>query len=82
MSVGWSGVVDGAVGESQGEFAVGSEFDGPAVVVDLGVVSGADGDQIVEIGAAAVSPPDDVMQFAVVVADGAAGDRAATVETA
>ena len=34
----WSGVVDGAVGESEGEFAVGSELDGPAVVVDFGVV--------------------------------------------
>ena len=45
-SVRWSGVVDGAVRESEGEFAVGSEFDDPGVVVDLGVVSGADRDQV------------------------------------
>ncbi len=71
-----------AVGEVQGEFAVGSEFDGPAVVVDLGVVDAADGQQVVEVGAALVAPPDDVVQFAAVVGDGAAGDGAAAVEAA
>jgi hypothetical protein len=37
--------MDGAVGEPEGEFAVGSQLDDPAVVVDLGVMqsSGATG---------------------------------------
>ena len=36
----------GGVGESQCEFAVGSEFDDPAVVVDVGVMVAADGDEV------------------------------------
>ena len=74
--------MDGAVGESEGEFAVGSEFDGPGVVVDSGVMFRTDRDQIVEIGETAVSPPDDVVKFAMLVADGATGDRTATVKPA
>ena len=35
---GWFGGVGGAVGEGEGEFSVGSEFDDPVVVVELGGV--------------------------------------------
>src|SRR5680860_1797868 len=63
----WAGVAHRAVGESDGEFAVWSEFDGPSVVVDLGVVVSADRQQVVEVGVAAVSPPGDVVEFAAVV---------------
>ena len=72
----------GGVGESQGEFSVGSEFDDPAVVVDSGVMVAADGDEVVEVVVSAVVPPDDVVECAAVVADGAARDRAAPVERA
>jgi hypothetical protein len=40
--------VGGAVGEGEGEFSVGSEFDVPSVVVDLGVVDGADGEEVTQ----------------------------------
>ena len=60
----------------------GSEFDDPAVVVDVGVMVAADGDEVVEVGVSAVAPPDGVVEFAAVVADGAARDRAAPVERA
>ena len=36
----------GGVGESQGGFAVGSELDDPAVVVDVDVMVAADGDEV------------------------------------
>ena len=72
--------MDRSVGQPQGEFSVGSEFDDPVVVVDLGVMEAADGQKIVEIGGAAVAPPDDVVEFAAVVGDGAARDTAALVE--
>jgi|GEM_PF-1280148 len=36
--VGWSGGVDRAVGQPEGEFPIWCKFDHPAVVVDLGVV--------------------------------------------
>ena len=61
--------MDGAVGEGEGELSVGSEFDDPAVVVDLGVMHRAHRQEIVEIGAALVAPPDDVVEFATVVGD-------------
>ena len=72
----------GGVGESQGEFSVGSELDDPAVVVDSGVMQAADGDEVVEVGVSAVVPPDDVVEFAAVVADDAARDRAAPIQRA
>src|SRR6056297_3744466 len=78
----WAGGVDGAVREPEGELAVGAEFDHPSVVVDLGVVHTAHREQIVEIGGAAVPPPDDVVEFATVVADGAPRDATALVEPA
>ena len=53
----------------------GPSVDVPTLVVDLVVVSGADRQEVVEVGAAAVAPPDDVMQFAVVVTHPAPGDR-------
>jgi hypothetical protein len=81
-SVGWSGGVDRSVGESEGEFSVGSEGDVPVVVVDVGVVDTADGEEVVEVGAALVAPPDDVVEFAAVVGDAAAGDGAVFVEAA
>ena len=82
MSVGWCGGVGGGVGESQGEFAVVSELDDPAVVVDVGVTQAAGGDEVVEVGVSAVVSPDDVVEFAAVVADGAARDRTAPVARA
>ncbi len=82
LSGGWAGGVDRTVGESQGELAVGSESDVPVVVVDVGVVDAADGQEVVEVGVAAVAPPGDVVEFAAVVGDGAAGDRTAAVEAA
>ena len=74
--------LDGSVGESQGEFSVGSEFDDPAVVVDLGVMPGADRYQVGHIGAAPETPPDDVVQLAAVVADTATRDRTAAIQPA
>ena len=57
-----------------------AEGDHPAIVVDVGVVAGADRQQIVEVRAPAVPPPDDVMQLASVVLRGAARDSAACVQ--
>ena len=74
--------MDGSVGESEGEFAVGSECDGPAVVVDPAVMCAAQRQQIVELGCPALTPPDDVVKVAAVVGDAAAGDRTATVQAA
>jgi len=42
--------VGGAVGAAEGELAVGSECDDPAVVVDLVVVHAPDGEEVVEVG--------------------------------
>jgi hypothetical protein len=74
--------VGGAVGEGECEFSVRSEFDHPVVVVDVGVVDAADGEQVVEVGGAAVAPPDDVVEFAAVVVDAAARNGAGSVEAA
>jgi len=74
--------VDGSIGEAEGEFAVGSEFDDPSVVVDFGVVHVADGEEVVQVGVAAVGPSDYVVEFAAVVANGASGDGAVPVEVA
>ena len=79
---GWAGGLGGAVGVADGELPVGSECHFPSRVVDVVVVSGADGQEVVEVGAAAVSPPDDVVEFAVVVAHPAAGDRTGRVQPA
>jgi len=62
--------LDGAVGVADGELPVGAEGDVPVGVVDLVVVPNADGQEVVEVRAASVAPPDDVMQFAAVVVDG------------
>ncbi len=75
-------VANRSIGKGDGEFAVGAEGDGPVVVMDVRVVSGADGEQVVEVGVAAVAPPGEVVQFAAVVLHGATGDRAAGVEAA
>ena len=58
---GWSGGHDLSVGQGEGEFTVGSEADGPAVVVHVGVMLRAQRDQVDQIGSAAVAPPDDVV---------------------
>ena len=71
---GWSGGMDRAVGQTQSELSSWSEFDDPAVVVDLVVVPAAHGQQIVEVGSPAVAPPHDVMQLASVVVHVAARD--------
>jgi len=46
------------------------------------VVHVADGEEVVEVGGAAVGPPDDVVEFAAVVIHGASGDGTAPVEAA
>src|SRR6188474_2230923 len=53
---GGAGVVGGAVGSGDGEFAVGLEGELPVFVVDEVVVADADWEQIVEVGLAAVEP--------------------------
>jgi hypothetical protein len=73
----WCGSIRRGVG---GEFSVGSEGDVPVVVVDVGVVDTADGQEVVQVGAALVAPPDDVVEFAAVVGDAAAGDGAVLVQ--
>ncbi len=82
--LGWwvVGALHGAVGESDGEFPVEAEFDDPALVMNLVVVSNAHGQEVVEVGSAPVTPPDDVMQLAPVVVDAAAGDRTRRVPAA
>ena len=52
------------------------------MVVDGVVVSDAQGQEVVEVGGAAVFPPDDVVELAEVVAGVAAGDGARGVEGA
>ncbi|TPW07529.1 MAG: hypothetical protein FD127_4473, partial [Acidimicrobiaceae bacterium] len=76
----WSGGHGGVVGVGDGEGAVVVEVEGPVVVVDLVVVFGAEGEEVVEVGVASVAPPGDVVDGAVVVVGGAVGDGAGGVE--
>ena len=72
----------GAVGVGDGQGAVGGQDQVPAVVVNGVVVSDTQGQQVGEVGGAAVFPPDDVVEVAEVVAGVAAGDGAGGVEGA
>jgi hypothetical protein len=65
-----------------GESAVGCEGEQPAVVVDVLMVLLAYGEQVVEVGATVVPPPDDVVQSGAAVAHVAAGDRTGRVDGA
>ena len=58
------GVAEGSVRERDGQLAIRSEADVPPGVVDLVMVVHAQREQVGEIGAAAVTPPDDVMELA------------------
>ncbi len=69
-----------SVGQREREFPVRAEFDDPPVVVDLRVVDRTHGEQVVEVGASAVAPPDDVVQLAAVVRRRATGDRTASIQ--
>ena len=78
----WSGGHHLAIDRRDGRFAIGTEADNPAVVVNLLMVLLADGQQIREISTAVVSPPDHVMQLGTGVAHAAARDRTGRVQSA
>src|SRR4051812_45101846 len=59
---GWAGVLS-SVGAGEGVAAVGVAAHGPAAFVYQPVVEGAEPGGVVQAGAAAVGPPDDVVQL-------------------
>ena len=72
---GGAGVGEGAVGVVEGDGAVGVQAELPAAFVDVVVVSGAEGEEVVEVGGAALADPgDDVVDLTITEPDGAAGN--------
>ena len=72
--------MDAAIGELDRELALRAQRELPSGVVHLGVVVGAQREEVVEVGAPTVAPPDHMVQLAAVVPDTAAGDRTPSVQ--
>jgi hypothetical protein len=69
------GAGEGAVGVVEGDGAVGVQGEVPAAFVDLVVVPGAEWEEVVEVGRAALADPgDDVVDLTITEPDGAAGN--------